>query len=280
MKKKTFNFRSLTITAGVLFVAFVLGMFVTEQKSMFEDRINGEMRSKNLDIRARNLLPTFVRTHKIKALPKVSVTGGTKKVVLLNLKGENVVGLFGEVNQNAKIIADQIRAFNRSSKRPIYLIIDSPGGSVVSGANLIAAIQASKLPVYTICYNLCASMAAMIHQYGDRRLAVDRSLIMFHPASSQMRGNLDVIHSLTRTLVRYIGKIEVDVAKRIGLSYNEYKIAIVNELWVDSEDAIKLNIIDGIVDVSGVVTSSRPRLFGKKKRRSNNELLWIYEGSL
>lgn len=277
--KKLLNMKSLVALAVCLLMVFLLGLGITE---------NGPLVQENLQLRNSNELApisVFIKKSEAPKLNKVFIKPtSTKKVDILNIKSKNVVKLIGVVNYNAKLVADQIREFNKESDQPIYLIIDSPGGSVVAGANLIAAMQASRLPVITICYNLCASMGAMIHQYGDRRLAVDKSLIMFHPAYSTLQGNVDVIHSFTRTLVRYIGKIELDVAKRLKMSYSQYKATTVNELWLDSEDALSLKVIDGIVDVEGAQSPRTFSLFGQsdeiEKLKKQTKLIWIYEGNL
>ena len=87
-----------------------------------------------------------------------------------------------------------------SSPEPMYVFIDSPGGSVLSGAQIISAIQAAKGPVNTLCVGICASMAAMIHQFGTNRLVLDRSFLMFHPASGGAEGEVDKMYSRLTTI--------------------------------------------------------------------------------
>lgn len=105
-----------------------------------------------------------------------------KQVKYLNLVEDQTVEIYGEINESSEAIAQKITSLAAKGK-PIYLLINSPGGSVMDGALIISAIEASKAPVYTICTQLCASMAALIHQYGHTRYMVDRSILMFHPAA-------------------------------------------------------------------------------------------------
>ena len=148
-----------------------------------------------------------------------------------------VVYIYGEINEaSAPLVAEQILKFSESSE-PMYIFIDSPGGSVISGAAIISAMEAAKGPVNTVCIQLCASMAAMIHQYGTNRLMLNRAFLMFHPASGGVEGEVDKAFSRLSTMRRFIGKMEENVASRSKISYEEYKRKSGVELWIDSEDA-------------------------------------------
>ena len=173
-------------------------------------------------------------------------------ILNLHLKNNRFTLLNDEVNTTTvnKVIAE-IREFSKKSNAPIYLLLDSPGGSVIDGARLIATITSSSAPVYTVCIQICASMAAMILEYGKERYAVDRSIIMFHPASmgGLFAGELDKIVSRLTFLQRYVDKMDVHTAKRAGMTYTEFKALTTRELWIDAEDALNKNIIDRIVHV-------------------------------
>lgn len=136
----------------------------------------------------------------------------TKKIKALRLDSGRTINLFGPIANNAHQAAAMIRTMSSISKDPIYLVLYSPGGSVIDGAALISTMQASIAPVYTICYSFCASMAAMIHQYVVQRYMTDRSILMFHPASFGTSGEVDKVFSQTRTIQRYINKIEMEVS--------------------------------------------------------------------
>jgi ATP-dependent Clp protease protease subunit len=156
---------------------------------------------------------------------------------------------------------------NREGKHPIYLFIDSPGGSVLDGARVISAIQASKVPVYTVCLGICASMAANILEFGTQRYAVDRAIVMFHPASvgGIIQGELDKVVSRYMFLQRYVDKIDVYTASRSHMTYDVFKARTSRELWIDAEDALHDHLIDAVVHVDVSVPQSVD--FGSNKAR-------------
>ena len=159
--------------------------------------------------------------------------------------------LFGEVNQLSVLpIIDGLKKLG-SGTAPIYLLIHSPGGSVMDGAMVISAMEASKAPVYTVCLGMCASMAAMVFSYGSQRLMVDRAFLMYHPATLGVGYNeLDKTVSRVQFIQRYSGKMDAFVAKRAGITIEKYKQLASIELWLDGEDAVNNKFADKLVSVN------------------------------
>lgn len=175
------------------------------------------------------------------------------KIRALNLEGENVVTLLDEVNSfTVNEVIKAINDFNKKNSKPIYLVMDSPGGSVFDGARLITTIEASKNPVNAINVGLCASMCFMILEHSQVRLAVNRTILMAHPASLQMmvNGEVDKIHSRISFLKRFVDKMDIYIAKRSGMTYEVFKAKSMAESWKDSEDALADNILDEIVSLN------------------------------
>lgn len=169
----------------------------------------------------------------------------------------------------------QIREANtKKPGKPIYLMLDSPGGSVIDGGRIISAMQASPAPVYTVCLQICASMAAMIMEYGTERYAVDRAFLMFHPASlgGMFSGEVDKIVSRLSFLKRYVDKMDYHTAERAGIPYAEFKAKTMRELWIDAEDSLRDHLIDKIVRVD--IQMPTTLNFGNNKVRENVNLSW------
>lgn len=193
---------------------------------------------------------------KVNAVPVTATLGAVvtnkKSIKQLFLSSENTIFLTGVVDANAPYIGQQINHMAQNGK-PIYLVINSPGGSVLDGAAIINAIQASPVPVNTICLQLCASMAALIHQYGNQRYMADRSLLMFHEAAGGFQGYFNHMKSRLAVLDRYTQKMDYDVAIRTKQDPAAFSSKLANEIWVDGEDALKQNYADGLVNVNLVL---------------------------
>lgn len=182
--------------------------------------------------------------------PVITLERGSVEVKELEINPKRTVFLIGEVAENALVLAAKIKELSdANSSLPIYLVITSPGGSVITGATLLSAIELSKAPVYTICRTMCASMAAITLQYGTKRYATDKTLIMYHPASMSTDGNINEIYSEVVAIKNYVNRIELTVAKKMGLTYDEYQVQSARNIWVDSREGIDHKYIDEIVDI-------------------------------
>lgn len=185
---------------------------------------------------------------RMKALPTPTVQ--TKSLIKVKVNKSRVIYLDEEVTfASSNRVSNQIKEMASKSSEPIYLLIDSPGGSVLDGTLIINEIEASSAPVYTVCTQLCASMAAMIHSYGAKRYAVDRAMLMFHPASGGSEGQVPNMLSQLTTLTRYTDKLVANVVARSRVSKEEYNTLVAYEMWVDSEDSYTKGLVDGIVSL-------------------------------
>ena len=198
---------------------------------------------------------TTIPTPKLIETSKIDHVVYNKSILRLNIPATQVVYLDTEVNAlSVDKAITQLKALDANpNKGPAYLLINSPGGEVIKGMELISQIESMKVPVYTVCTGMCASMAAFIHQYGVKRYALDRSFLMFHPASSGgMGGQLPNILSRIGAVQRSINKMFAYVAFKSHKRYEEMQLKVAYEDWIDAEDSLGENLIDAIVSLPTV----------------------------
>ena len=201
-----------------------------------------EVNNANLD--TGMFLDTVTSVEPTSATESINAAG----VKTLDLSDANFVLIYGPIMQNGNEIADHIK---RASQRgeDLYVLIDSPGGSVITGGAIVSAIEASPVTVHTVCLQLCASMGAMIHQYGTKRYTVNRSLLMFHDAAGGFMGSFQQVASQMNMINRFVNKMFANAAKRSGQNYKDFVSKIGAEIWIDGEDAVTQKYSDGIVNV-------------------------------
>jgi ATP-dependent protease ClpP protease subunit len=251
-----------TAAAALVPVSLVLGLMINMKNAEIED----------LTKVGSSTVELLEKTERGDPL-KVKIN---RKVLVVD--PSRTIHVFGEITGDTTddgrtspgpVIADKIRALDDSGKSPIYLVINSPGGSVLGGAQIITAMQDVKSPVYAICIQLCASMAFMIHQYAKERYMTDRAILMSHQASMGVQGEFEQIRSRFNMLLDYVAKLEVPIAKRAGLTIQEYRRLIDNELWIDSDNATVKKFNDAVV----VMRSSGGRSFSIKPEKPT---LWPF----
>jgi len=132
--------------------------------------------------------------------------------------------------------------------KTVYLVLNSPGGSVFDGVRLISYMEANG-NVITVCAQLCASMAAHIHQAGKERLMLSSGILMFHPASGGVQGQIEQMMSRLIMFKTQVDRLDAKIAKRSGIDYNEFKQRLAFEYWVLSPDAVQEHLAEGIISL-------------------------------
>lgn len=165
----------------------------------------------------------------------------------------NYISFSGKVDSKSAAKA-QVDLANLSasldSNDVIYLIIDSPGGSVTAGNQFIDFAQSIPQKVKTISL-FAASMGYHMSQSFDERLVVKSSTLMSHRASlggisGQVPGEVD---SRLNNIKQVLAEMDIFVSKRIGISLEAYKDAIHNELWLTGSEAVLKHHADRLVKV-------------------------------
>jgi len=174
---------------------------------------------------------------------------GTKTFKSVTPTPQNSIFILGPITEASLGLAGDI-AEKALTEKEIFIFLNSPGGSVLDGAQIIAAMQSSKVPVHTVCLQLCASMAAMIHAYGTTRNMTDRAILMYHDAAGGVEGYVPHMLSQLNTIDRYTKKMSTYIARRAGIDPLVFIASLSQQVWRDSEDATAQHFNDNIVSLN------------------------------
>lgn len=140
-----------------------------------------------------------------------------------------------------------IKGFTRE---PIYLRINSYGGSVYDCFSVIDLIESSKTPVYTYAVGKCMSMAVCLLLSGKNRYASKNTTFMIHDISLVgLNGtikSIDYVMDHNKTMRDAIKKIIIESTVIKEKEFDEI-IKQNKDYYFGSEKALKLGIIDEIV---------------------------------
>lgn len=173
----------------------------------------------------------------------------------VNLTTRNTVVLRGEVNETS-VTKAKLELMNASIKRgseltTIYLVVQSPGGDIVAGLDLIDAIKA--IPnVVTITYFAASMASAIVQQTPGERLIKGAGISMFHRAAGGVNGTFETGNLETRLdfYKRVVRSMESKNATRLGLSLKNYKEKVREELWFFGSENIENKAADRVVGVT------------------------------
>lgn len=150
----------------------------------------------------------------------------------------------------ASLMKEVVRVNSESPKGPIYLFLDTPGGSVDAGEDLIQFLkQYPRIKTVTI---FAASMgSAIVQASSNERLIVKNGIMMFHRARGGFRGQFETgeVESRLKVAKNVIYTMEQRNAKRMGLSTHDYKNIVKDELWMDALESIGRNAADRVVEI-------------------------------
>jgi len=148
----------------------------------------------------------------------------------------------------SKLVAERSKA---KKSYPIYLVMDSPGGSVMSGLKFIEFARHFK-NVHTITI-YAASMAAYIVQaMPGKRYILGTGNMMFHRASISGFGGQIVFgefESRYKHIKKMVTQSEKTNADRIGISLEQYRKKVKDEWWLWGAEAVLRKTADEVPDV-------------------------------
>lgn len=167
----------------------------------------------------------------------------------LNIDEERAVLLEGPIYQG-KVdgLIDQISELDAMNNKPIYMVINSPGGSVIAGFSLIRVMESIKSPIVCAVDSEAFSMAAIIAMYCSKTYMHKFSAIMFHQAAYGVRGEAERVKTRVRFIQSYLDDLEEDTARRMGLTLKQLKDKSRGEWWMTAKEAAGLGVVDGVLN--------------------------------
>ena len=174
-----------------------------------------------------------------------------EKIVLTTA---NTVTLRGEVTEESVVqtqtaVADLVRT-RGVAQYPIYLVLDTPGGSVDAGENLIQFLKVTP-NISTISIFAASMGAAIVEGNPGERLVTENGMIMFHRAAGAWQGqfNEGEVESRLAMAKAMITALETRNAARLQMTLPDYKAAVKDELWIYGADNITKHAADRQVDI-------------------------------
>lgn len=158
------------------------------------------------------------------------------------------------------------------SGKPIYLYLDSPGGSIIAGMRFINFLKSLDREVKTIS-SFSASMAFVIVQSSGERLALPNAVLMSHPGSTRCQGNQYQIASCLDILKQLDTLLHTVITKRMKISYKEYIELIKHDKYFIGKKLIKYNVIDRFVRIKCTKALKRKKVEAKVNKSLITRLL-------
>jgi ATP-dependent Clp protease, protease subunit len=133
---------------------------------------------------------------------------------------------------------------------PIYLVLNTPGGSVTAGLAFIDAINALDIKVHTVTIFAASMGYQFVQELGIRYITPSGTLMSHRGAVGGLSGQVPgELNSRLGRIQKMLNKMSDKAASRVKMSKQDYDSAIINELWVSGEEAVATNHADFVANV-------------------------------
>ena len=165
---------------------------------------------------------------------------------------ERILFLGSEVNDAIanSLVAQMLYLDSEDNSKPIYLYINSPGGSVTAGLAIYDTIQYVKSEVVTICVGLAASMGAFLLGAGTKgkRLALPHSRIMIHqPLGGTSQRQASDIEIEAREILRIKDMLNKSMADMTGQELAKIEKDTDRDYFMSAAEAVQYGLIDRVI---------------------------------
>lgn len=182
--------------------------------------------------------------------PRDPVVDGTLRI------SDRRIPFNGPVNdQLSNFVCERIAFYNAQSPTdPIFIVIDSsPGGSVMSGYQILRAMRTSRAPVYVVVKTYAASMAAVVTTLAERSFCYPNTIVLHHQPSTIVQGNLTQINEQLKWTNIWCGRINQEVAAKLGITIEEfvkqmYAATVTGDWAIMGDEAVRRRWVSDLVE--------------------------------
>lgn len=166
---------------------------------------------------------------------------------------ERIIFLTEEVTDGIAnaIVAYMLYLDSDDPTKPIYLYINSPGGSVTAGMAIYDTMRYIKSEVVTICVGLAASMGSFLLCAGSpgKRLALPHSRIMIHqPLGGVGRRQATDIEIEANHIVQIKQRLNGLMAEHTGQTLDRIEKDTDRDNFMSAAEAKEYGLIDRVIE--------------------------------
>ena len=166
---------------------------------------------------------------------------------------ERIIFLTEEVTDGIAnaIVAYMLYLDSDDPTKPIYLYINSQGGSVTAGMAIYDTMRYIKSEVVTICVGLAASMGSFLLCAGSpgKRLALPHSRIMIHqPLGGVGQRQATDIEIEANHIVQIKHRLNGLMAEHTGQTLDQIEKDTDRDNFMSAEEAKEYGLIDRVIE--------------------------------
>jgi len=131
---------------------------------------------------------------------------------------------------------------------PIYLHINSFGGSIFDALTAIDVMKSSKVPVHTIIEGATASAGTLISVVGEKRFIRPNAHMLIHQLSSGYWGKMQELEDDFENNKALMDKIINIYKEHADIPKKQLRDILKHDLWWDVNTCMKYGLVDELWD--------------------------------
>lgn len=214
------------------------------------------------------LLP--LSASKTESTSSETVVLSSENVIVLNTQvdGESTSAVISKAKELDSTLSSSVshKLGLGGESKPLYLFLNTPGGSIQSGLEMVEALRGLGRPVNTITL-FAASMGFQLAQNLDTRYIIKNGVLMSHRAKGGFEGEFggqspSQIESRYALWKSRLDEMDAQTAKRTNgkKTLEEYQRQYASEMWLTGAQSVAQGYADKVIQVkcdkslSGVTT--------------------------
>ena len=137
----------------------------------------------------------------------------------------------------------------KDAKKPITVLINSPGGSADAGFAIYDMLRFIKPPVVTVVNGLCASAGILIHLAADkkRRFCMSESRFMIHQPSTMGRGTASDLDITAKEILKLRDRYNRIIAEACNKTLEQVTESARRDFWLDAPQALEYGLVAKVI---------------------------------
>ncbi len=161
------------------------------------------------------------------------------------------VFLSGVIDSDTVLILTRMISYllGRSTKKPINLHVNTPGGAVTDGLALYDLLIGCPAPIHALATGMCMSMGVIILQAAALRRATENTTFMLHEVGTMRFGGSLTQNAATQKETERLQRTLDDILmSRSGMSKKgAASFMKIQERYFGAEEALQHGLLDAII---------------------------------
>ncbi len=131
---------------------------------------------------------------------------------------------------------------------PIWLHIQSGGGSLFAGFSVADQLATVETPVYSVVEGYCASAATLISVACKKRFILPNAFMLIHQLSAVAWGKYEELQDEMNLLDMAMGRLTEFYVSRTKMTEEEVRVLLKRDSWFNSTQCLERGLIDEVIN--------------------------------